>query len=87
MVRNMHTFTSLRQKLCLWLKITAGDGQKRAWDRVLLRISGTTITGLMAVGSEEEQELRLACDGQDRKICRKPQRDALLNLCCCFNGN
>ena len=54
---------------------------------VLLRISGTTVTGLMAVGSEEEQALRLVGDGQDTKICRKPQRKALLNLCCCFNGN
>lgn len=54
---------------------------------VLLRISGTTITGLMAIGSEEEQELRLVGDGQDTKVCGKPQRDALLNMCCCFNGN
>ena len=54
---------------------------------VLLRISGTTVTGLMAVGSEEEQALRLVGDGQAMKVCRKPQREALLNLSCCFNGN
>lgn len=33
---------------------------------VLLRISGTTIISVMAVGSEEEQGLRLVGDEQDR---------------------
>lgn len=53
---------------------------------VLLGISDTTTTDLMAVGSEEEQGLRLVGDGQGTKVCRKPQRDTMMNLHCCFNG-